>query len=199
MKSADTGIQAGEVATRADGAAMALAAHPAIAHLPTRLRDALAEIGAAGRGPFGNASTQHIFDTALPALEALYEIGAEHRDVADILAELGITDDRGRRLSMGTVSSAVYRARLKRSSIDAGKEHPAATARPGIKAAHFWNPPVVPEGMIREPSAPALDPQPATMARNDRRPSSPARVPPDGGLSVRTASHLLNSIRTHDD
>jgi hypothetical protein len=83
-----------------------------LARLPTDLQTELIALGVAGRGLFGHRDTQNIFDTNLPLFERLYSLGASHPDVAEILHAIGITRANGTPLGVGTVSSALSRARL---------------------------------------------------------------------------------------
>ena len=84
-----------------------------IGRLPPALQASVARIAAAGRGPYGHTSIQIIFDLNLAIFEDIYRIGAEHADVCVLLYEIGIRRKDGARLNIGTVSSAVCRARIK--------------------------------------------------------------------------------------
>jgi hypothetical protein len=82
-----------------------------LGRLPADLQAGLMALGGAGRGLFGHRNTQSIFSAHLPLLEHLYDLGASHRDVAEILHSVGITRPDGAPLDVGTVSSALSRAR----------------------------------------------------------------------------------------
>lgn len=163
-----------------------------LARLPSQLRGALAAIAAAVRGAFGRTTTQRILDGALPTLEELYAIGAEHRDVALVLHALGIRDARGQSLSIGTISSAIHRARLKR-----------AAAELSFAVKHHQNgersepPSVRPEARCVAASTSLVKIFPAHTPATQSSP--PARAPPIGGPALAETTNFLNSIRTDDD
>jgi hypothetical protein len=109
-----------------------------LACLPADLQAALSLICDAGRGPLGHRDTRSIFGDNLAILERLYRIGASHFDVSQILRDIGITRPSGEPLSVGTVSSAMSRARRaaaqeRRRSGDRGRSRtgPRAIAPPG--------------------------------------------------------------------
>jgi hypothetical protein len=93
--------------------------------LPTEQRDVLIGVGRGARGLFGTAATQRIFDENLELFERLYRAGASHSIVSQILHDIGVRRDDGSPLPVGTVSSAVSRARLRAIATAA-----AAGARP---------------------------------------------------------------------
>jgi hypothetical protein len=64
-----------------------------LAHLPAYLQAALSLIRNAGRGLFGHRDTQSIFNDDLAILERLYQIGASHFDVSQILRERTVRID----------------------------------------------------------------------------------------------------------
>jgi hypothetical protein len=82
-----------------------------LVRLPADQQAEFVALGAAGRGLFGHRRTQSIFDANLPLFDQIYSLGASHRDVAEILHALGITRKDGAPLGIGTVSSALSRAR----------------------------------------------------------------------------------------
>jgi hypothetical protein len=84
-----------------------------VCRLPSELQASVAQIAAAGRGPYGHTPTQEIFDRHLTTFEEIYRIGAQHADVCELLYETGIRREDGARLDIGTVSSALSRARTK--------------------------------------------------------------------------------------
>jgi hypothetical protein len=96
---------------RNDASTSAGALPAPLARLPADLQAGLSLIRNAGRGLFGHRDTQSVFDDNLAILERLYQIGASHSDVSQILRDIGITRADGEPLSVGTVSSAMSRAR----------------------------------------------------------------------------------------
>jgi hypothetical protein len=86
---------------------------PTVRHLPSALQATVVQIAAAGRGSYGHTSIQDIFNLNLTTFEEIYRLGAQHADVCELLYEIGIRREDGARLDIGTVSSAVSRARLK--------------------------------------------------------------------------------------
>jgi len=84
---------------------------PSLVRLPADLHAGLLQIRTIGRGPFGRRDTQAVFDDHLPTLERVYHAGASHLDVSQVLHDIGITRGDGRPLAVGTVSSAMSRAR----------------------------------------------------------------------------------------
>jgi hypothetical protein len=183
-----------------------------LARCPSPIRDALAAIADRGRGAFGHTTTQRIFDQALPTLEMLYAIGAVHRDIAQIFHALGIGDSRGRPLSIGTVSSAVNRARLKRSH-----EQPAMARRNDRQSSSLGYTDLVASSTMRlqpqtrtasskqatgtaaigKPSVEQLPPD--IFTSTPHRLSPPARASPLGSLDLAGTTNFLNFIRMDDD
>jgi hypothetical protein len=84
-----------------------------VRRLPSALQASVAQIAAAGRGPYGHTPTQEIFNRHLTTFEEVYRVGAQHADVCELLYEIGIRREDGARLDIGTVSSALSRARTK--------------------------------------------------------------------------------------
>jgi hypothetical protein len=148
-------------------------------------RELLQQIAQEGRGHFGARSTQSIFDATLPALEALYAIDAEHDHIADLLAELGIRDARGRKLSRGTVSSAVYRARLK-TNTHLGEQSPQLGPNAGVP----------PPARHR-----ATSPEPLASDQRARAGPLPTPIPLQSGsaTSLATAAAFLHRMRDQDE
>jgi hypothetical protein len=142
---------------------------PSVERLPSELRAEVAQIAEAGRGPYGHTTTQAIFDRNLTTFEEIYRIGAQHPDVCQILYEIGIRGENGARLDIGTVSSALSRARLKAAATPGGSKtgknkhsHPrVATAEEGATQIQF-SVPAKPEGGTVLPPPPASEPRPAT-------------------------------------
>jgi hypothetical protein len=81
--------------------------------LSSELRDILIVVGRGARGLFGIAYTQRIFDENLELFEGLYLAGASHLIVSQMLYDVGVRRNDGSPLPVGTVSSAISRARLR--------------------------------------------------------------------------------------
>jgi hypothetical protein len=84
-----------------------------VGRLPSALQATVAQIAAAGRGLYGHTSIQEIFNLNLAVFEEIYRVGAQHPDVCQLLYEINIRRKDGAQLDIGTVSSALSRARLK--------------------------------------------------------------------------------------
>jgi hypothetical protein len=84
-----------------------------VRRLPSALQATVVQIAAAGRGPYGHTSIQDIFNLNLATFEEIYCLGAQHPDVCQLLYEINIRRKDGARLDVGTVSSALSRARLR--------------------------------------------------------------------------------------
>jgi hypothetical protein len=111
IASASADIEAATEPNGASGHSLSPVLPSSIARLPVDLQAALIQIRSVGRGLFGHRDTQSIFDNNLASLERLYQIGASHFDVSQVLHDIGITRADGEPLSAGTVSSAMSRAR----------------------------------------------------------------------------------------
>jgi len=111
IASASADIEAATEPNGASGHSLSPVLPSSIARLPVDLQAALIQIRSVGRGLFGHRDTQSIFDDNLASLERLYQIGASHFDVSQVLHDIGITRADGEPLSAGTVSSAMSRAR----------------------------------------------------------------------------------------
>jgi hypothetical protein len=79
--------------------------------LPPEPRQRLLQIGSEGRGVFGVACFQSIFDANFSLFEYLAAAGATAVMIGQLLAEVGIVREDGTPLPPGTVSSAYSRAR----------------------------------------------------------------------------------------
>jgi hypothetical protein len=110
IASASADIEAATEPNGASGHSLSPVLPSSIARLPVDLQAALIQIRSVGRGLFGHRDTQSIFDDNLASLERLYQIGASHFDVSQVLHDIGITRADGEPLSAGTVSSAMSRA-----------------------------------------------------------------------------------------
>jgi hypothetical protein len=95
--------------------------------LPTELRELFIGLGRSARGVFGQRDTQSVFDENIDLIERLYQTGATHPIVAEILTDVGVTSSDGGPLPAGTVSSAVSRSRQR-----ALLQQAAGLAAPGI-------------------------------------------------------------------
>ena len=160
---------------------------PSVVRLPSELQASVAQIAAAGRGPYGHTTTQDIFDRHLTTFEEIYRIGAQHPDVCELLFEIGIRREDGARLDIGTVSSALSRARLKAAAEHRGSKSGekrskraklarAVTTEAGDMTPIQGSVPEQPEDGI----ALSLPPAPQTLPSVDRggsqdiRPTAPA-------------------------
>jgi hypothetical protein len=99
--------------------------------LPSELRDVLIVVGRSTRGLFGTAGTQRIFDENLELFERLYRAGANHWIVSQMLHDVGVRRDDGSPLPVGTVSSAISRARLRAAVTAAAAGAQPIAAAPG--------------------------------------------------------------------
>ena len=106
IASASADIEAATEPNGASGHSLSPVLPSSIARLPVDLQAALIQIRSVGRGLFGHRDTQSIFDDNLASLERLYQIGASHFDVSQVLHDIGITRADGE-----PVSSAMSRAR----------------------------------------------------------------------------------------
>jgi hypothetical protein len=176
----------------------------ALAWCPPHLREGLLKIKAFQRGTFGRATTQEVFDRALPTLLAVYDLGAEHADVSHLLHVLGIGAKNGARLPIGTVSAAMHRAKMRAE----------ATAQEGLRTRPSLPPSAAPyltqikpeptnHGGWSSPASRMPDvsaPTAASIGQTGARLPQSARAPPAGHLDLTQAINFLQTIRQqHDD
>lgn len=98
--------------------------------LPPEQRQRLLFIGSEGRGLFGAARFQSIFEAHLSLFEYLAAAGATAVVIGQLLAEVGIVREDGTPLPPGTVSSALSRARERSARTTAVV--PQSAARSGM-------------------------------------------------------------------
>jgi D-serine deaminase-like pyridoxal phosphate-dependent protein len=96
--------------------------------LPPEPRERLLQIGREGRGIFGSARFQSIFEAHLSFFEYLTSAGATAVQIGRLLAAVGVTRDDGTPLPAGTVTSALSRARERASRAARLVRHPGAGA-----------------------------------------------------------------------
>jgi len=104
--------------------------HPAgrlLDRLPPEHHEHLLLIGSEGRGVFGVARFQSIFEAHLSLFEYLTKAGATAVMIGRLLAEVGIARPDGTPLPPGTVSSALSRARERAARAPAKRQLPART------------------------------------------------------------------------
>lgn len=173
---------------------------PLIAALPSELRLAFLALAASAQGHYRARRTQWVFDRGLRAFDGLRRLGAQHNDIAALLAELGIHDKRGNQLSVGTVSAGLGRARLK-ADAGRGRSRGHATSE---KCFASIQPHLLPPRVEQMRDA-ASGSKIASVA--DTRPSAepwmggPPRAPPNSANADSTdAATLLNNLRnSHHD
>lgn len=95
--------------------------------LPSEPRQRLLLIGSEGRGVFGVARFQSIFEAHVSLFEYLAAAGATAVMIGQLLAEVGITRKDGTPLPPGTVSSALSRARERAARASAMPQSPTGT------------------------------------------------------------------------
>ncbi|UQR64594.1 hypothetical protein LRP30_04630 [Bradyrhizobium sp. C-145] len=93
--------------------------------LPPEPRQRLLQLGSEGRGVFGVACFQSIFEAHFSLFEYLATAGATAVMIGQLLAEAGITREDGTPLPAGTVSSALSRARERAARAPAIRQPPA--------------------------------------------------------------------------
>jgi hypothetical protein len=175
-----------------------------LARLPADLQAALMQISSVGRGLFGHRDTQSIFGDNLEILEGLYKIGASHFDVSQLLHDVGITRADGELLSVGTVSSAMSRARRAaahergrpgnrgRSSSGPRASVPPGAAQSGAAIPGRAQPRSAASDVARPPHAPADPEGPAAPSRGsiDLRGGTSDRSDGDNPASQPVAPHF---------
>jgi hypothetical protein len=137
-----------------------------VGRLPSELQASVAQIAAAGRGPYGHTPTQEIFDRHLTTFEEIYHIGAQHADVCELLYEIGIRREDGARLDIGTVSSAVSRARTKAAAERRGsktkKKRTKRSRLARVESTGDGEMAQIPRSLPQEPEYEILPPSPAS-------------------------------------
>ena len=170
-------------------------------------RNELIAIGQAALRRFGYAY-QHVFDAHLQLFEFLAHEGATATMIGKMLSEVGIVRNDGTALPPGTVSSAMSRARERRTA-QHSKDPGPAPARPDVDmqvAAEGGNTLRAPAdrctttGAIAaglEPSAPVPSRSPPELSRirTSPNPSAHAQLP----TATRRAAALLEQLRSDHD
>ncbi len=199
---------------------------PPLDYLTTELRDLMIDLGRGARGAFGTRDTQAIFDENLEVIERLYQAGASHAIVSEILKDIGVTASGGSPLPTGTISSAISRSRqravLRLAAPGIARPVAAvpgsplqATADRGSVPQHFAmqrNSPAsnaggarnVPAGAQTAPNhdaaarAGAAKPMPAAASTYNPQPSS-TDVAATRGTEARNSAEILNKLRSASD
>jgi hypothetical protein len=155
-----------------------------LAQLPSETQERLREIGADHRTEFGKRrDVQQAFDRHIDFFDGLISRGADHKIIGKLLAEVGIARADGTPLPIGTISSALSRARkLGRMTSDRQETAGARRDRQETAGAPRTTP---------NPTAPAG----ARPHRNAR--STPAQVlrREDAKSVAPDAADVLNRIR----
>jgi hypothetical protein len=152
-------------------------------------RDRLIEIGEQSSTAFGPLPIQALFDRQLSFIESLVDAGATAAMLCRLLAEVGVTRVDGSKLTEGTISSALSRAR--------------ARLQPGPVVSLAS--PLALAGSCRDPQEPAGScsamPHPSTRAS----PQISSIGPPPAGTpaplapNTRRSAALLEFIRSQDE
>jgi hypothetical protein len=180
--------------------------HPAgrlLDRLPPKHRQRLLLIGSEGRGVFGLARFQSIFEAHFSLFEYLATAGATAVMIGQLLAEVGIVRADGTPLPPGTVSSALSRARERTARTPALRQ---STAGSGMD----MQVPAEPCNELQDNAAPGrarpLDSSPDQNAPVTVRATSSFRPSPNGspggvGLPAETrrAAARLAEIRSLND
>jgi hypothetical protein len=174
--------------------------------LPPEPRERLLQIGREGRGIFGAARFQSIFETHLSLFEYLASAGATAVQVGHLLAAVGITRDDGTPLPAGTVSSALSRARERAARAAASVRQPPA--EPGmdvqVTAAackDLQRTAGVSNAAVECPPSRSSFQHAPTLERGD----SSLRLPPNGPAgfdlpaTTRRTAALLEQLRSEND
>jgi hypothetical protein len=174
--------------------------------LPGAERDALIGIGRRGRGLFGRARFQRIFDENLTMFEHLAGLGATAAIISQLLEAVGIVRDDGTALPEGTVSSALSRARERagRGAAPAlltpagtGREMQAVAGdRRSLQANAGGT-----IGPAVQPSLPSFNIQAAPVRGDHRFRPTPKEPAAGSGLPehTRRAAALLEDLRSEQD
>lgn len=174
--------------------------------LPPEPRQRLLQIGSDGRGVFGVACFQNIFDAHFSVFEYLATAGATAVMIGQLLAEVGIARPDGTPLPAGTVSSALSRARERAARAPAMRQPAAGTGMDMQAAAAPCN---VPQANARPDGAPIqgfLNRPPLQDAPTPTRANSSLRPMPNGPQAgfdlpadTRRSAALLAQIRSLND
>ena len=161
--------------------------------LPPHLAADLATIAATSKTALGDPRpVQWVVDRHLPRFEALIAAGVDHAHLSALLAEVGITDHLGRPLPIGTLSSAIHRARLKAAAV-AGRSMPEAAEpcmvlqRPAHSCTPLQGASISDRRRYHSTTVDLVVPRPAGRGGetdpSDRSPPTPAAssLPPDAG------------------
>lgn len=174
--------------------------------LPPEPRQRLLQLGSEGRGVFGVACFQSIFETHFSLFEYLATAGATAVMIGQLLAEVGIARPDGTPLPAGTVSSALSRARERAARAPAMRRCPAETGMDMQVAAEACNATqanaALGAGLIQS----LLNRPPLQDAPTPPRANSSLRPMPNGPpagfdlpADTRRSAALLAQIRSSND
>ncbi|MGL3106933.1 hypothetical protein [Bradyrhizobium sp. BR 1432] len=166
-------------------------------------RQRLLQLGSEGRGVFGMACFQTIFEAHFDLFEYLAAAGATAVMIGQLLAEVGIVREDGTPLPPGTVSSALSRARERAARTPAFRQSTAGSGMDMQALAEPCN-------QLQDTAAPVrtrpLDGTPVQNAPVPVRATSSIRPSPNGspggfGLPAETrrAAARLAEIRSLND
>jgi hypothetical protein len=174
--------------------------------LPPEPRERLLQIGREGRGIFGSARFQSIFEAHLSFFEYLTSAGATAVQIGRLLAAVGVTRDDGTPLPAGTVTSALSRARERASRAARPVRHPAAGAGMDMQVTAATC-----MGLQRPAGASAATVQrppssfPSQHAPTSERGNSSLRLTPNGPAgfdlpaTTRRTAAILEQLRSEND
>ncbi|UWU77913.1 hypothetical protein N2603_05475 [Bradyrhizobium huanghuaihaiense] len=174
--------------------------------LPPEPRQHLLLIGSEGRGVFGAACFQSIFEAHISLFEYLAAAGATAVMIGRLLAEVGVTRKDGTPLPPGTVSSALSRARERAARAPAMRQSPTGTGTDMPVAADPCNALQANVAVGRATIPMSLNTLPVQDAPVSPRATSSLRPSPNGspaGLDLpadtRRAAALLAHLRSLND
>ncbi|WP_027547415.1 hypothetical protein [Bradyrhizobium sp. WSM2254] len=174
--------------------------------LPPEPRQRLLQIGSEGRGVFGAACFQSIFDAHFSLFEYLAAAGATAVMIGQLLAEAGIARSDGTPLPAGTVSSALSRARERAARAPAMRQCPAESCMDMQVAAEACNAPQANAAPDGAPIQGLLNRPPLQDAPTPARANSSLRPMPNGPpagfdlpADTRRSAALLAQIRSLND
>lgn len=173
-------MQAAPIGVEDTAAASTRRARPLFDRLPAELQAELRLLEKDGEGLLRRRAIDPLFADHLGVLLRLKQGGVTDRDLAALLAELGILGSDGEALPRGTISAAISRARAA--------EQPARGPNLSSDTTHTSGPPMPPSTAPSSwtaapaPAAPRTAPRP--LATGGANPRDPPRIrAPDQRLS----------------
>jgi hypothetical protein len=174
--------------------------------LPSEPRQRLLLIGSEGRGVFGVACFQSIFQAHVSLFEYLAAAGATAVMIGQLLAEVGITRADGTPLPPGTVSSALSRARERTARTPVLRQLPGQTGMGLQVAAEPCSDLQASASLGRATIQSPPNTLPVQDAPTSRRVTSSLRSSPNGSpagfdlpADTRRTAALLAQIRSLND